>query len=296
MFQTIDALWQSTLCDMLIHGSFVESRNGPCLEVLNQQLQLNDIEFSFLTNTRRALSPHYACAELLWYLSGTDDITLIKAYAPQYVNFAEGDIAFGAYGKRIENHNGLFECIRFLKSTPNTRQAVLALWYPQDLAAAIRGDKKDIPCTFSWHFFIRDRKLYMTNTMRSNDMWLGTPYDIFVNTCIMRLIADELGINYGTYTHQVSSLHLYQKNILPAIEAIHASSNPMPHTWTRCSNLRRDITRALEQEELARMQKTSKYHSGTHLLADAATVCSSKWIPCNVIQSKSLKEAINAHH
>ena len=48
--------------------------------------------------------------------------------------------------------------------------------------------------------------------MRSNDVWLGLPYDVFCFTSIQCLISEEIGIPLGWYQHQVGSLHVYDAN------------------------------------------------------------------------------------
>jgi thymidylate synthase len=48
--------------------------------------------------------------------------------------------------------------------------------------------------------------------MRSNDAIWGLPYDIFLFTMLQELLACELGIEVGTYSHSVASLHLYERH------------------------------------------------------------------------------------
>jgi len=83
-----------------------------------------------------------------------------------------------------------------------------------------RSNEPDIPCTVSWQFLIRNNALDMVCTMRSNDVWLGMPYDVFVNTTIQAFLAHKLDVQLGRYYHQVGSLHLYDRNAKAAYEAI----------------------------------------------------------------------------
>jgi thymidylate synthase len=45
--------------------------------------------------------------------------------------------------------------------------------------------------------------------MRSNDVFLGLPHDLFAFTMLQEIAARELGVEPGTYQHSVGSLHLY---------------------------------------------------------------------------------------
>ena len=48
--------------------------------------------------------------------------------------------------------------------------------------------------------------------MRSNDLWLGFPFDVFQFANMQVLMAMELGVELGTYTHIAGSLHLYERD------------------------------------------------------------------------------------
>jgi thymidylate synthase len=108
---------------------------------------------------------------------------------------------------------------RKLRDDPDTRQAVITLWDP----ALDRHDpqpKRDYPCTVMLHFMIRGGKLTLRVHMRSNDVWLGLPYDVFQFTQLQLTLARALGIEAGDYVHQASSLHLYERD-LTAVSDLH---------------------------------------------------------------------------
>ena len=211
IFESLTELWYKTLSTIVIAGDEVKSRDGKCKEILGNQFLLTNVFKNFITDPIRKMSPFYAAAELLWYLSGYDEIAMISYYAPQYKRFSDdGKKAWGAYGKRWQRYNQIERLIEVLREYPNTRQAVITCWHPLDLGYA--HEKKDIPCTISLQFLIRDKKLHCICTMRSNDVWLGLPYDIWSFTCLQILIAQELKIEVGTYIHQPGSLHLYERN------------------------------------------------------------------------------------
>ena len=77
------------------------------------------------------------------------------------------------------------------KRDPDSRQAII-----QIPIMRARGTK-DTPCTSSIQFFIRDNKLFTTVYMRSTDIVLGFPIDIFQFTMWQCEMAKELGIDVG---------------------------------------------------------------------------------------------------
>jgi thymidylate synthase len=62
--------------------------------------------------------------------------------------------------------------------------------------------------------------------MRSNDIILGTPYDIFSFTMMLEQMALELGLDLGSYIHQVGSWHLYARQKELAEEMLEITKGP----------------------------------------------------------------------
>ena len=208
-YGTVDEMFVDVVNDLLKRSARIGSRDGACREQLGYAATLVDPSRCFLQDRAREASPHYAAAEFLWYMSGTDDISLIERFAPQYRRFAPDGRAYGAYGKRVGWQ--LDEAIRLLKDDVASRQCVLSMWSPSDLLAAARK-QLDIPCTLSLQLLLRDDRLHVICTMRSNDVWLGLPYDVFCFCTLQRLLAWELGVELGYYHHRAGSVHLYDRN------------------------------------------------------------------------------------
>lgn len=283
-FSCIDEMWNHAVVDLLNRGTETGSRVGPVRERLGYAGCLEDIELNLLRNQRRCISPVYACAELLWYLSFSSDVKMIAHYAPQYWKFAEANgNANGAYGARIglEEMNQIERIITCLKNAPHSRQAVVGIWLPQDLACAVHeNSKQDLPCTLSWQFIVREGKLHMMCNMRSNDIWLGMPYDIYVNTQIQKLIAGELGLGYGFYYHFVGNLHLYEKHRIPAIESMHQQIawSPFLTRHNYVLQTTRQLPACLQFEKLTRevtqpVAELKATRLGDKLLNDAVQIC-----------------------
>lgn len=198
------------------------SRNGPVRELVGYSFAI-DPRFPVLRNPRRHFCTPYAAAETLWYLSRQRNVEMLLSYAPQYKRFAdEYGNAHGAYGYRWENHkqDQIKAAIELLKRSEETRQCVIAIWNATDLCmAAYDFAEPDMPCTLTIQFLVNSGQLHMIVNMRSNDLWLGTPYDVFAFTSIQQLVAGELALPMGTYVHQVGSMHLYESNYHAAAEA-----------------------------------------------------------------------------
>jgi thymidylate synthase len=229
-FASIDELWQGSMEYIWKFGKEHEGRDGKnTKELLGPVLRLVNTNANLLCHVGRFASPIYAAGEFMWYLSGRGDGDQICHYAPSYRQFIEDDgKAHGSYGRRFYKEDQIRRVILMLRDKPETRQAVIDIWRSDlDLCAAHHGTKKDIPCTLSLQFLVRDGQLNCICTMRSNDIWLGLPYDIFCFTTLQNFIASQLAIPTGFYQHQPGSLHLYQRNWDLGEEAIGFGASPV---------------------------------------------------------------------
>ena len=204
-------VWKEWYSLLSMQDKTDSSRDGEvCGEVINAVTVIKDPTQNILKSDIRKLPMRYAVGELLWYLSGNNKLDAIKRYSKAWESLSDdGETINSAYGYRIFEQFGFdqWEYVKgLLKKDPNTRQAVI------HIKDASNKPTKDTPCTVSLQFLLRDGKLNLTVYMRSNDIWLGFPYDVFSFTCMQIIMAFELGVEIGEYTHIAGSLHLYTRN------------------------------------------------------------------------------------
>jgi thymidylate synthase len=154
----------------------------------------------------------FSCiGELFWYISCKQDLASIEYYIPRYKKYAEPDgMIWGAYGPRIfGGERSQYEVVRDLLSERSaTRKAVIQLFDRKDILA----EYEDVPCTCTLQFLVRDDLLNLVVHMRSNDVFMGFPHDVFAFTMIQEILANDLGVKLGSYKHMVGSFHLYDDN------------------------------------------------------------------------------------
>jgi thymidylate synthase len=283
-FHNIDSAWVSTLEYLMQHGKDLadDSRDGAvALEVLDYSFSLDaSKQCTFLRNPTRNISMAYAAAETLWYMSDTPSVEMLQAYAPSYKKFADANgNAHGAYGPRVMEQ--LPDVIKCLQNSPRSRQTVVSVWRRDDLNKAVAPNTvPDLPCTLHWQFMIRQCKLHMIVSMRSNDVWLGLPYDVFAFTCFQRIIANMLGVEVGPYYHHAGSMHLYQRNMEAAHEAAfwRVWKNPqveVGHGWSNDDNLQ-SVRTAVTAERLLREGHPMLYGGCGSMGTDLVRACNTK--------------------
>jgi thymidylate synthase len=216
---TIDDVMREAVEAVLAHGHAVgSSAEGPNTELLGVTLQLTNPR-ARLSRTEARGKPFSCLGELCWYLSGSNATAQIIYYVSRYGRYDENGRIFGGYGPRLlssQGANQLQNVIRLLREKPASRQAVIQLFSARDLAADSvpppPGKKRDIPCTCTFQFFVRDEQLHMMTYMRSNDAWFGLTHDLFCFTMLQEIIARSVECELGTYTHFAGSLHVYDKH------------------------------------------------------------------------------------
>ena len=171
MVSTASSEWLRGLTNLVDHGEDIAPRGNRTRELLHQTF-IVDMNHPVVVCPSRKLNYRFMAAEAYWILTGDDTVSGIVPYNSHIAAFSDDGKKFqGAYGPRIKEQ---FDWVlQKLVQDHNTRQAGLVIW--KDSPAP----SKDIPCTVTIWFSIRNGKLNVHVFMRSSDIWLGLPYDIF---------------------------------------------------------------------------------------------------------------------
>lgn len=223
---TVNDVWEEAfgaLKEQAENGFTDSSRDGAVVgELLDAVLCVEDPTRSIVTSPIRKMPMRYAVGELAWYLAGSNRVSDISRFAKKWVDISDDGVTNNsAYGYRIQQMFGFdqWEYVKgLLQKDPNTRQAVI------HIKNASNVPTKDTPCTVYLQFFLRDEQLHLSVHMRSNDIWMGVPYDMFSFCFLQMKMAMELGVYVGSYTHYAGSLHMYQRDYEAAMKNIAAQT------------------------------------------------------------------------
>lgn len=184
---------------------------GNTLELNNFCVTLRDINENIVSI--RDISPCYLLGEWLWYFTARNDVKFISIFGKMWERLTDDGVtnnsAYGYIMKKKFGFDQIEKIIELLSKDPNSRRAVININTPNERVI----ETKDEPCTIGLQFLIRNNKLYCTAIMRSNDVYLGFPYDVAFFTELQKYIADRLGVGYGDYTHFATSLHVYARDL-----------------------------------------------------------------------------------
>lgn len=232
---TMNREWLATLRLIMRHGRSIAPRQKETCEKLHQTVIVS-MPRCVLTRPERMLSYQFMAGEAYWILTGNNRVDDIAPYNKNIAQFSDnGETFFGAYGPKVVAQ--LPYVVESLKRDSMTRQAGLTLWRESPPRT------KDIPCTIAIFANIRDRLLNLHVFMRSSDVWMGLPYDVFNFSMLAYLICCRLndgpelanlgGIMPGHLYLTAMSMHLYEENYERASAVLndwrhHYDGNPVP--------------------------------------------------------------------
>ena len=210
--QTSD-IWLAGLAKVQEWGLVHSPRGRSTHELLGHRWPAVDMTEPVILVNERKLGYKFMAAEAAWIIDGRNDLAFIKQYSPMMKDFSDdGRFLFGAYGPRIRSQ--LPHVVSALQRDVDTRQAVITIWRESPPAS------KDIPCTVSLQFMVRDGLLHCFANMRSSDVWLGVPYDWFsfsmvsryVLLCLQQVDRRFRPVGLGQLYFYAASQHLYDDN------------------------------------------------------------------------------------
>lgn len=114
------------------------------------------------------------------------------------------------------DHNDL---VQVLWDSPQTRQAYLPIWFPEDLTAALKGRR--VPCTLGYHFLMRGNELNMTYFIRSCDLVRYFRDDVYM-AC--RLVQYTLSLLRDLYDQDPDSAEFPWGIVQPGKLTMHIGS------------------------------------------------------------------------
>lgn len=188
---------------MVSCGDEVSPRGQMTYECLAHTVQF-DMNCPIINIPERELDYNFMVSEAFWILSGNDKLdAFVRKNLEKYSD--DGETMFGAYGPPFVEQ--LPYVVSTLSEDPMSRQVCMSLWQRSPRKS------KDIPCTMSLQWLIRNEVLHMTVFMRSQDAWLGLPYDLFTFSMMSAVIACSLQRRLGTLTIHAGSRHLYDRHL-----------------------------------------------------------------------------------
>lgn len=139
--------------------------------------------------------------------------------AEEYAQEIEGDFTPIAHQGIRAEYGDLNDLVNTLAEEPDTRQAYLPIYYPEDVT--VQGRK---PCTLGYHFILRHGYFHCTYYMRSCDFYRHWADDCYLTIRLHLWIMHQLRkrrpkvwdwVRPGFFIMHITSLHMFINDTRP---------------------------------------------------------------------------------
>jgi thymidylate synthase len=122
--------------------------------------------------------------------------------------------------------NQVHKLIDGLKNDPASRRHIISLWNIDDL-----WDMALYPCVWHSQWLVKEGTLHGIVGIRSNDMALGNPFNVFQYYVLQRMLAQVTGYKTGSLTFNINDAHIYERHVEPLKEQIFFEPFQAPKLW-----------------------------------------------------------------
>lgn len=102
----------------------------------------------------------------------------------------------------------LANVIEEIKTNPGSRRLIVNAWNPGEMDNFVLP-----PCHAFYQFYVREEFLDLQLYVRSNDVFLGMPFNIASYALLLMMVAQVTGYKPGTLVYTTGDTHLYLNHI-----------------------------------------------------------------------------------
>lgn len=232
---------------ILKDGEVREGRNAKTMSVFGGRLEF-DLQKGFPLLTTKKMYWKGIAEELLWFLRGSTDANELKNKG---VHIWDGNTSrefldscglndyevgecgpiygyqwrcFGGdYPSRDNGIDQITYVIRELHNNPHGRRAIICAWNPKQMHKMCLP-----PCHVLYNFYVSKRGLSCQLYCRSQDIMLGTPYNIASTSLLTHILAKVLHMQVDRVIVVTGDTHIYEQHMDGANEQINRTPFVFP--------------------------------------------------------------------
>ena len=241
------------LHDVLEFGTRKGDRTGTgTISLFGAHLRFDLSEGLPLVTTKKV---HYKSIihELLWMISGSTNINYLQENGVRIWNeWADEKGELGPiYGKQwrawtVDDQktiDQLQQVVEQIKVNPNSRRLIVSAWNVNDLPSESISPQENVkngkmalaPCHSFFQFYVADQKLSCQLYQRSNDLFLGAPFNICQYSILTMMVAQQCGLELGEFVHTIGDAHIYLDHVDQVMLQLKRTPKPKPTlSFNRC--------------------------------------------------------------
>jgi thymidylate synthase len=260
--------YQQLLSRILSEGVPQQDRTGVgTLSVFGHQMRF-DLAEGFPVLTTKKLHLRSIIIELLWFLKGDTNIAWLKENKVRiWDEWADeaGDLGpvygkqwrawEGPDGRRIDQIANLVDQIN---TNPGSRRQIVSAWNPAEIDRMALA-----PCHCLFQTQVAAGRLNLQLYQRSADVFLGVPFNIASYALLTHMLAQQCGLEPGTFVWTGGDCHLYSNHLDQALLQLERAPRALPKLTIR---RRPDAIDRYEYEDF----EISDYDPHPHIAAPVA--------------------------
>ena len=202
------------------------------LSIFGHQMRFDLSEAFPLVTTKRVYFKGLAI-EMLWFLSGSTNVKYLQENGVNIWNeWADENGELGpVYGKQWrfwETPEGshvdqIREVVDSIKNNPDSRRHIVQAWNVADLSQMALP-----PCHMFFQFYVSENKLSCSLYVRSNDLFLGAPFNIGQYALLTHMIAQQCDLEVGELIYTIGDAHIYLNHLEQVEEQLSRTPFPLP--------------------------------------------------------------------
>ncbi len=215
------------------HGVRRGDRTGTgTLSVFGYQMRFNLQEGFPLVTTKRVFFKGLT-HEMLWFLQGGTNVGYLNEHGIKIWNdWADENGELGpVYGKQWRawetrtgtNIDQIAQAIESIQKNPESRRHIVQAWNVAEIE-----DMALPPCHMFFQFYVADQALSCSLYVRSNDLFLGAPFNIGQYALLTHMIAQQCNLDVGELIYTIGDAHIYLNHLDQVQEQLTREPYPLP--------------------------------------------------------------------
>jgi thymidylate synthase len=210
-----------------------EDRTGTgTLSVFGYQMRF-DLQAGFPLVTTKKVFFKGLAVEMLWFLRGGTNVRWMQERGVHIWDpWADGEGNLGpVYGKQWvawEGRDGapinqIARVVEQIRAKPDSRRHVVNAWNVADL------DRMALPpCHMFFQFYVGAGRLSCHLYVRSNDLFLGAPFNIAEYALLTHMMAQQCDLEPGELVYTIGDAHVYLNHLDQVDEQLARDPLPLP--------------------------------------------------------------------
>ena len=216
------------LRDVLDNGAVREDRTGTGTRSVFGRMLRFDLAQGFPLLTTKKVHFPSVVHEWNWFVSGSTNINDLKATIWDEWATEEGELG-PLYGKMWTAWpkqdggviNQLDYVVNALKTNPHSRRILFHGWNVEYLPDESLSPQENVkqgkmalpPCHLLYQFYVVANRLSLMLTIRSNDLFLGNPFNIAQAALWVHVLAAQCELELGDLIVSIGDAHIYSNHL-----------------------------------------------------------------------------------